>query len=51
MYGTSGMTAASGAGATTLAMTGVDSLWMVIAAVTMLTVGTVIMQIVPRKEH
>jgi hypothetical protein len=51
MYGSTGMSGTVAAGAATLAATGVSSLWYVILAVTLVTVGTVLSQLVPRKEH
>lgn len=51
MYGSIGTSGTVAAGTATLAATGVASLWYVILAVTLITVGTVLTQLVPREEH
>lgn len=51
MYENIGMSGPAAAGAVTLAATGVSSLWYVILAVTLITVGMALTQLIPRKEH
>lgn len=51
MYGSIGTSGTVAAGATAIAVTGVSTLWYVILAVTLFTVGTVLTQLIPREEH
>ena len=48
MYG-SGTGAAAGAGATSMAVTGANSFWLVVTAVALVAGGTLVMRLVPKR--